>query len=138
MKTQRYLSIGALSRQIGVGVSAIRYYGEIGLLPAAATSEGGHRLYTPADLKRLAFIRRSRELGFSQDQVRQLLAYADQQDAPCAEVGLLTQRHLEEVRVKIEDLRALERSLEEMASDCPGESVADCSIIDALYRRSLS
>lgn len=133
MNTQQYLSIGALSRQAGVGVSAIRYYGEIGLLPAAATSPGGHRLYTQAQLRRLTFIRRSRKLGFSQEEVRQLLAHADQQNAPCDEVAHLTRRHLEEVRAKIEDLRLLEDALAGMADACAGESVAKCSIIDALY-----
>lgn len=136
MKTQQYLSIGTLSRQTGVGVSAIRYYGEIGLLPAAATSEGGHRLYTQVQLRRLTFIRRSRVLGFRQEEVRQLLAHADRQDAPCDEVARLTQRHLEEVRAKIKDLRVLEQALAAMAGACPGESVAECSIIDALYQRA--
>jgi MerR family mercuric resistance operon transcriptional regulator len=133
---QQYLSIGTLSRQSGVGVSAIRYYGEVGLLPAAATSEGGHRLYTQAQLRRLMFIRRSRELGFGQKEVRQLLGHADRQNAPCNEVARLAQGHLNEIRSKIDDLRVLERALAAMTGACPGDSIAECSIIDALYRRA--
>lgn len=136
MKTQQYLSIGAISRQTGVGVSAIRYYGEIGILPAAAVSAGGHRLYTEADAKRLTFIRRGRELSFSQNEVRRLLAYADHQEAPCLEVTHVAERHLEEVRAKIADLQALEQALKTMIEACRKDSVADCSIIDALYQRS--
>lgn len=133
-KQQEHISIGKLARQTGVGVSAIRYYGEIGMLPPTALSAGGHRLYTQDDIRRLTFIRRGRELGFSQDEVRQLLAYADRQEESCVEVTHLTERHLDEVRTKIADLRALEQALETMTKACHNDSVAECSIIDALYR----
>lgn len=131
-KVQRHFSIGELSKRTGVGVPTIRYYGDIGLLPEAARGPGGHRIFGEEHLKRLVFIRRCRELGFSQDDVRALLASAGQRGAPCANVDRLAREHLEAVRQKIADLRALERALEGMVTGCQGDVVDECAIIDAL------
>jgi DNA-binding transcriptional MerR regulator len=124
--------IGDLARRTGVGVPTIRYYGEIGLLPPAGRGEGGQRIYVEAHLKRLQFIRRSRELGFSQDDVRTLLRYSDERAAPCAEVDRLARQQLEVVREKIASLKALEAALEEMIGPCHNDVVDECSIIGAL------
>lgn len=128
---QQY-SIGELAKRTGVGVPAIRYYEEIGLLPVAGRGPGGHRIFDEAHLKQLVFIRRSRQLGFSQDDVRALLTSADQREASCADVDRLTKARLETVRQKIADLQALERALESMVAACQGVMVDECSIIDAL------
>jgi DNA-binding transcriptional MerR regulator len=129
-------SIGDLARRSGVGVATIRYYGEIGLLPPAGRGPGGHRFYGESHLKRLQFIRRSRELGFSQDDVRALLTYSDQRSAPCAEVDQMARAQLAGVREKIASLRCLEEALEGMISACRGQIVEECSIIDALSRQA--
>lgn len=128
-------SIGALSKATGVAVPTIRYYGEIGMLPEAGRGVGGHRFYTENHLRRLQFIRRSRELGFSQDDVRALLDNADRRDAPCDDVDHLALAHLQAVREKIEHLRALESALEQMIGACRGDRIASCSIVDALSER---
>ncbi len=129
----RALPIGAVSRRTGVKIETIRYYERSGLMPSPPRSEGGHRLYGQDHLRRLAFIRRSRELGFSIEEIRTLLALVDGGDYSCAEVKAVSDRHLVDVRQKIADLRRLERTLEEISSQCDGGATPECPIIDALF-----
>lgn len=129
-------TIGVLSRRTGCKVETIRYYERIGLLPAPARSAGGHRLFGEDHLKRLTFIRRGRELGFSLDDIRGLLGLVDGGAYTCAEVKAVTLEHLGEVRRKLADLRRLERVLKGMAAECEGGAVPDCPVIDALFRAS--
>ena len=125
--------IGALSKRTGCNIETIRYYERISLLPAPARTEGGHRSYTDEHTKRIRFIRRGRELGFTLEEVRGLLALVDGGDFTCEEVRALTLEHLDEVREKVADLRRLERVLKTMAAQCLGGSVPECPIVDALY-----
>jgi MerR family mercuric resistance operon transcriptional regulator len=127
-------TIGSLSRDTGCNIETIRYYERIGLMPKPPRSKGGHRLYEKDHLKRLSFIRRSRDLGFTLEEVRGLLRMIDGHDYTCDEVKVLTLNHLQEVQQKIADLRRLERVLKTMAAECEGGNVPDCPIIDALYR----
>jgi MerR family mercuric resistance operon transcriptional regulator len=127
------LTIGALSKQTGCNIETIRYYERIGLLPAPPRSEGGHRIYGEDHLKRLTFVRRSRELGFTLQEVRGLLRLVDGGDFTCADVKALTLDHAAEIRRKIVDLRKMERVLKEMASQCEANEVPACPIIDALF-----
>lgn len=124
-------TIGRLSEQTGVNIETVRYYERIGLLPKPARSDGGRRLYDIADARRLNFIRRSRELGFSIDEIRALLALSGGKGR-CADVHALTVRHLDDVRAKIADLRKLERTLARTAERCVRDASPDCPIIDAL------
>jgi MerR family mercuric resistance operon transcriptional regulator len=128
------LAIGALSERTGCKVETVRFYEREGLLPAPARSSGGYRLYGQDHLKRLTFIRRARGLGFSIDEVRKLLALADERKRPCAEVRVVAGAHLEDVRVKIADLRAMERVLRDTVARCADGRKADCALIEALYR----
>src|SRR5438093_6341175 len=86
------LAIGTLSKRTGCNIETIRYYERVGLLPAPARSSGGYRLYGTGHLKRLAFVRRARTLGFSIDEVRTLLRLADERKRPCAEVRVVAER----------------------------------------------
>ena len=131
-----FSTIGVLSRRTGCKVETIRYYERIGLLPAPSRSAGGHRLFGEDHLKRLTFIRRGRELGFSLDDIRGLLGLVDGGAYTCAEVKAVTLEHLGEVRRKLADLRRLERVLKGMAAECEGGAVPDCPVIDALFRAS--
>ena len=126
-------TIGALSKRTGCNIETIRYYEKIGLLPSPPRSEGGHRVYDENHLKRLAFIRRTRELGFTLNQVRELLGLVDGGDYGCGDVQEITLGHLGDVRRKISDLKRLERVLKNMAAECPGGTVPECPIIDVLY-----
>ncbi len=132
--TSGCLAIGALSARTGCKVETIRFYEREGLLPAPARSSGGYRLYSGDHLKRLTFIRRARALGFSIDEVRKLLTLADERRRPCAEVRLVAGTHLQDVRVKIADLRAMERVLRDTVARCAAGRRADCALIEALYR----
>ena len=130
------LSSGALARQAGVNVETIRYYEKIGLMPEPIRADNGYRVYGETGLKRLSFIRRCRELGFSLDEVRGLLGLVDGGDYTCAEVRDLSVVRLGDVRQKIRDLRKMERTLKEMVSQCDGGLVPECPIVDRLYTSS--
>lgn len=127
------LTVGALSKRTGCNIETIRYYERIGLMPKPPRTVGGHRIYDQDHLKRLNFIRRSRALGFTLDQIRGLLGLVDGGDYTCAEVKALTVGHRDEIRQKIADLATLERVLTEMAAQCEGGVVPDCPVIDALF-----
>jgi MerR family mercuric resistance operon transcriptional regulator len=133
MKAAGATSIGALSKQSGANIETIRYYERIGVMPAPKRSAGGYRIYEPEHLKRLTFIRRGRELGFSLDELRGLLRLVDGHAFTCAEVHALAVRHLAEIRGKIADLRRLQRVMDGMAAQCTGDRIPECPIIDALF-----
>ncbi len=132
MGTPPHVGIGALSEQTGVKIETIRYYEREGLLPSPPRTSGGHRSYSEDHLKRLTFIRRSRELGFSMAEIRELLALVDGGSYTCGEIKTLTLDHAQSVRSKITDLQRMEKMLVEIASGCAGGTVPDCPIIDAL------
>ncbi len=130
------LSSGALAREAGVNIETIRYYEKIGLMPEPFRTANGYRVYDEIGLKRLSFIRRCRELGFSLVQVRGLLGLVDGGDYTCAEVRDLSIVRLGDVRQKIRDLRKMELTLKEMVSQCDGGLVPECPIVDRLYTSS--
>ena len=133
MKPAKGLSIGALSKDTGVNIETIRYYERIGVMPAPERTAGGFRRYREDHLKRLTFIRRGRELGFSLADLRGLLRLVDGHAYTCAQVRALTLQHLAVARRKIADLRRLERVMSDMAAKCTGKRIPDCPIIDALF-----
>ena len=128
------LLIGALSKRTGCNIETIRYYEKIGLLPAPPRSSGRRRLYTDTHRKRLTFIRRCRQLGFSLDEIRELLDLVDGGSYTCNEVRELTLNHADEVKRKITDLRRMEKVLRDITSKCSGGKVPECPIIEALFR----
>ena len=126
-------TIGALSKRTACNIETIRYYERIGMLPAPPRTAGGHRVYSELHIKRLTFIRRSRELGFSLDQIRELLALVDGADLRCEDIQTLTLSHLDEVRQKITDLQSIEKVLVTMAAQCSGGQIPQCPIVEALF-----
>ena len=133
MSKARLLTRGVLSELTGCNIETIRYYERIRLLPEPPRSEGGHRRYAEDHLKRLVFIRRSRELGFSIVEIRALLALVDGRNYTCGEVKTLTLEHLHNVQEKIADMRKLETTLAEMSAQCDGGTVPECPVIDTLF-----
>lgn len=129
----RAFSIGALSGSTGVKIETIRYYERIGLIPEPRRTAGGNRQYDREQLKRLSFIKRSRDLGFSLDEIRAILGMVDTREISCRQVQTITVRHLDTVRKKIARLRQMERVLAEMAEQCAGDDVPACPIVDALF-----
>lgn len=127
------LTRGALAGRTGCNIETIRYYEQIGLLPAPLRSQGGHRLYGPSLAKRLNFVLRSRDLGFALEEIRELLRMVDGGNFTCAEVEALARSHAHDIRRKIADLRRLKAVLDDMADRCSGGKVPKCPIIDALF-----
>jgi DNA-binding transcriptional MerR regulator len=125
-------TIGEAARESGVKVPTIRYYEEIGLLPAPPRTEGGRRAYGVADLRRLAFIRHARELGFEIDAIRTLLQLQDQPDQPCAAADAIARDHLITVERRIASLTALRAELQRMVEGCSHGHVASCRVIEIL------
>ncbi|MGH6995773.1 MAG: MerR family transcriptional regulator [Stellaceae bacterium] len=127
------ITIGELSRRTGCKVETVRYYEHIGLMPPAPRTAGRYRLYQDSDVRRLAFVRRARELGFTLDDVRTLLTLArEQAGGPCAEARTLAAAHLAAVRAKIADLRTMERVLDDAVDRCAAGGDPCCPVIDAL------
>jgi MerR family transcriptional regulator, mercuric resistance operon regulatory protein len=125
------IQIGELSRRTGCNIETIRYYERIGLLREPARSAGRYRVYD-GDVRRLAFIRRARELSFKLDEVRTLLTLSANDEAARADVRELAESHLAEGRAKIADLRAMERVLADAVRRCAAGEALGCPIIDAL------
>lgn len=127
------LTIGDLARETGTRVVTIRYYERVGLLPAPRRTAGNYRTYDPRQVDRLRFIRRCRELGFTLEQVRELLRLSSQKDQDCRDVDRIAASHLAAVEDKIADLTRLADELRRINSQCRGGGViAACPIIDAL------
>ncbi len=126
------LTIGKVAEQTGCHIETIRYYEKENLLPPPGRSAGGHRLYTSDLIERLVFIRRSRELGFSMQEIRELLSVVDGHHVSCERVKNLADTHLNDIRSKISDLRRMETTLRELSNQCSGDDVPECPIIEAL------
>ena len=135
--TAKQFGIGALSSQTGVKIETIRYYERQGLLPSPPRTAGGHRSFEESHTKRLTFIRRCRQLGFSMEEIRDFLALVDGGTYTQREVKALTMRHTDLVREKISDLQRMETMLVDIASRCDGGSSPDCPIIEALIDPSV-
>jgi DNA-binding transcriptional MerR regulator len=131
-------AIGEAARQSGVKVPTIRYYEQIGLLPAASRTEGNRRLYDRRDLDRLAFIRHARELGFEVDAIRTLLSLQDEPEQSCAAADAIAKARLTEVDKRIASLNALRDELLRMVKQCASGRIGDCHVIETLADTSHS
>jgi len=134
-ESQHY-TIGQLAKVADTKAVTIRYYERQGLLPSAARTAAGYRLYTDEQRDRLLFIRRSRALGFSLDDIRELLGLVDNHEASCAAVDIKVEEQLAQVRTRLQDLRALELELERLSMCCEGGVIDECRIIESLSTRS--
>ncbi|MGH6799160.1 MAG: MerR family transcriptional regulator [Roseiarcus sp.] len=130
----RGLRRGELARRTGAHLETVRYYEKAGLLPAPPRTASGYRSYDQSHARRLRFVLRARELGFSLEKVRALLRLADERDQPCAEASRLAATHLADVRAKIADLRRMEGVLKDVVAQCGDGSRPDCPLIDTLFR----
>lgn len=129
-------TIGALAERTGCNVPTIRYYEEIGLIPTAKRRPSGHRYYDAAAEELLTFIRHCRDFGFPIEQVRDLVSLARSDERDCFETKDIAQAHLNTVRAKLKELRALERSLSRFVDSCSqmcaGGPAAQCTILKDL------
>ncbi|SDE28832.1 MerR family transcriptional regulator [Belnapia rosea] len=132
MPSEIPFSIGDLAKATGTKVETIRWYERVGVLAAPERTSGNYRAYGAEHLERLSFVRRARDLGFSLDQVRDLLQLADDRNQPCDAVDRVAREHLEEVERKIADLEALRHELRDLIGQCRHGTVAECRIVQAL------
>ncbi|WP_333824664.1 MerR family transcriptional regulator [Pinisolibacter sp.] len=126
------VSIGTAARASGVKVPTIRYYEQIGLLPAPARSDARRRLFGPGDLRRLSFIRHARELGFDMEAIATLLVLQDDPHGSCATADAIARARLAEVERRITALEALRGELQRMVDECANGRVAECRVIETL------
>ncbi|MCB5423688.1 helix-turn-helix domain-containing protein [Altererythrobacter sp. CC-YST694] len=126
------MKIGELAKATDTQVETIRYYERIGLLSAPGRSAANYRIYDPSHRSRLSFIRHSRQLGFTIDDIRSLLDLADHPERDCAEADNITTRHLRQVEAKISHLTRLRDELVRVSGRCRGGLSSDCQVIETL------
>ena len=126
------MKIGELSRATGTNIETIRYYERIGLLPAPARTDANYRSYGAGHRSRLSFVRHSRDLGFTIEEIRSLLDLSDDPGRDCSEADRIATRHLAQVEDKIAQLTLLRDELTRIVGRCRGGLAGDCRVIEAL------
>ncbi len=128
--------IGALAERTGTNAPTIRYYEQVGLLPLPGRQQGNQRRYGDDDVRRLTFIRRCRDFGFSIEQVRTLVSLVQDRSRSCTEARDIARTHLAEIRAKLAELKALETSIAQFIRTCDAQCIGgpgpDCTILDDL------
>lgn len=133
MKQAGTLTIGSLAKQAGVGTQTIRFYERKGLLRQPARRPSGYRQYSREEAKRIRFIRRAQELGFTLSEIKDFLELRISARATCRDVKARTDQKLDEIESKIQDLKRMQRSLKKLSVSCTGSvktSTSGCPILD--------
>ena len=128
------MNIGNASRASGVSVKMVRHYESIGILPKAARTEGNYRLYGPSEVHTLRFIKRARDLGFSMENIRELVGLWQSRSRRSASVKKLVEGHVEGLKRKIAELESMVKTLEHLAHHCHGDHRPECPILDDLAK----
>lgn len=126
------VNIGQAAKASGVSAKMIRHYERVGLFPQAARTDAGYRQYGEKDVHTLRFIRQSRDLGFSIEQIRELLNLWQNRRRPSRQVKALAEAHIEELEQKVQELLAMKSTLEHLVRCCHGDDRPECPIIDTL------
>jgi Cu(I)-responsive transcriptional regulator len=130
------MNIGEAAKASGVSAKMIRHYESVGLFPEAARTESGYRQYTAKEVSTLRFIRQSRDLGFSIEQIRELLGLWQNRKRPSRQVRALAQAHIQELEEKLNELQSMKATLEHLVHCCHGDDRPDCPIIESLAQDS--
>ena len=125
-------NIGEAARRSGVSARMVRHYEGLGLLPSVARTESGYRQYTEADIHTLRFVKRSRDLGFSMDEIAELVGLWHNRRRTSASVKRIAQKHLGELEQRIADMQAMQRTLSHLVHCCHGDARPDCPILEDL------
>ena len=129
------MNISAATAAAGLPVKTVRYYADIGLIPAPFRSEAGYRIYDDVSVRKLVFVRRAREFGFSIDECRELLGLYQDRRRSSADVKRIATRRLEQIATKQRELQSLHDELVHLVDTCKGDARPDCPIIDGLGNR---
>jgi len=132
----RLMNIGEAADAAGVSAKMIRHYEQIGLVPAAARTDSGYRQYSERDVSILRFIRQSRQLGFSMEQIANLLGLWSNDRRASREVKALAQGHLDALEEKMREMAEMQRALKRLVASCHGDDDPHCAILDELAVRS--
>jgi MerR family mercuric resistance operon transcriptional regulator len=124
-----------LARRTGSNLETVLYYEKVGLLPEPPRTAAGYRSYDTTHERRLRFVLRARELGFSLEEIRELLRLVDERNRTCAEARDVAAAHLADVRSKITDLRRMERVLKDVVAQCGDGKLPECPLIETLFRQ---
>lgn len=138
LENEPLIQIGALAKRTGTNIETIRFYEKIGILAEPRRAGNGRRLYDGGQVERLTFVRRTRSLGFSLDEVRALLALAGSRDVDCCEVKGVATRHLDEVTAKIADLQTMQSALTKLIAQCDAGDQSGCPMIATLFAQGTS
>jgi Cu(I)-responsive transcriptional regulator len=131
------MNIGQAAKASGVSTKMIRHYESVGLFPEASRTDSGYRQYTDKEVHTLRFIRHSRDLGFSIEQIRELLGLWQNRRRPSRQVRALAQAHIEELEEKLREIQAMKATLEHLVHCCHGDERPDCPIIDTLAQEAM-
>lgn len=130
--------VGQIAKQVGINVETIRYYERIKLLPKPRRRESHYRVYDEIDLKRLMFIKRAKELGFTLREIKELLELRIDSEAKCRDVKLLTEHKLQDIDNKINDLKRIRSVLIKLIHRCVNEEIStdECPILEAITQKN--
>ncbi len=129
----KHLTRGELAKKAGVNPETVRYYEKLGLLPEAIRTESGYRLFSEEDVKRIKFIKRAKELGFTLKEIKELLQIRFETKGECRQVKKLAEEKLSDIQKKIDDLEKIKETLQHLIEKCPEKgSVLDCPIISTI------
>ena len=127
------MTIGEMAKNAGVGVETVRFYEREGLLPEPPRRSSGYRQYSPEALRRLQFIRRTKELGFSLEEIRELMELRVDPRTSCGEVKRRAEDKITDIEKKMAELRRMKKALGRLASSCSGRGPTSvCPILDAM------
>ncbi|WP_180109112.1 MULTISPECIES: Cu(I)-responsive transcriptional regulator [unclassified Acinetobacter] len=126
------MNIGQAAKASGISAKMIRYYESIGLLNNAQRTDAGYRIYSETDIKTLSFLRHARDLGFSSEQMKDLLGLWKNQSRQSVEVKALALKHIQTLNQKIADLQAMVEILQQSVDGCAGNDQADCTILNQI------
>ena len=131
-----FMNIGEAAKASGVSAKMIRHYESVGLFPEATRTDSGYRQYGDKEISTLRFIRQSRDLGFSIEQIRELLGLWQNRRRPSRQVKALAQAHIEELDAKLKELQAMKATLEHLVHCCQGDDRPDCPILETLESKT--
>lgn len=132
MTATQLLNIGQAAERSGVSARMLRHYESLGLLSGVARTESGYRQYTEADIHSLRFIKRSRDLGFSMDEITELMGLWQNRRRASSSVKRIAEKHLAELEQRIADMQAMQRTLSKLVHCCHGDARPDCPILEDL------
>lgn len=128
----RSMNIGEAAESAGLSAKMVRHYEQIGLLPAAARTDSGYRQYSERDVSLLRFIRQSRRLGFSMEQIAELLGLWSNRRRAARDVKAVAQRHLDELEQKLREIAEMQAALRSLVQACHGGDDPNCAILQQL------